>query len=372
MAKEQTGSVSIFSVIFASLLLTVVTVSFIKLMITDQQQATTNDLSQSAYDAALAGVEDAKRVIRACQSGATAACEQLAKLHDCKVIARSGVVPNSSDTETKVVSTGGNGKQYDQAYTCVNVTMNTEDYVYKSVADKSQLVLLRATDTFDTVKIEWFSRDDVTTGVTQPTNPPGSPGSLPTKAAWGAVTPPLLRAQIITPGASFRLDDLDATGKSATAFLRPRVVSSGLPIEVSLAHHARATADGEYANQVTEVTCLRDFSHSGYACSALLKLPPVSAADSNHALLRLTPLYNSASVRVSLHYSGTPITLNGVQPSVDATGRAANVFRRVDARLQIGSDFPYPEHAVEVAKSLCKDFSVTDTAVVGHGSCNFN
>ena len=59
---QQTGVVSIFAVIFSALIMSILTVSFIRLMVVDQKQASDNDLSQSAYDAALAGVEDAKGV----------------------------------------------------------------------------------------------------------------------------------------------------------------------------------------------------------------------------------------------------------------------------------------------------------------------
>ncbi len=64
VSKRQRGAVSIFAVVFSALLLTILTVGFIRLMVSAQQRAINNDLSQSAYDAALAGVEDAKRAVR--------------------------------------------------------------------------------------------------------------------------------------------------------------------------------------------------------------------------------------------------------------------------------------------------------------------
>ena len=46
---RQSGAVSLFAVIFGAMLLTIVTIGFIKLMIMDQRQSSNNDLSQSAW-----------------------------------------------------------------------------------------------------------------------------------------------------------------------------------------------------------------------------------------------------------------------------------------------------------------------------------
>ena len=375
----QRGSASLFAVVFSTLLLTVLTVGFVRLMIIDQHQATNNNLSQSAYDAALAGVEDAKRVVRAAQLGNAQAMQALTDYgNTCQMIRRSGVIQGSAEAETIIASgTSSTGQAFDQAYTCVKIDMNTPDFLYKSIEDKSQLIPLRATGEFDTVVVEWYKRDDegnIGKDATSPAGESTASDALYNKQTWGANTPALMRAQIINPGETMSLGHFDATG--ATAFMRPHVPKSDVSdtnlysgTAFSVAATPRATDGQAHDNGVTVSMCSRSFKFSGmYSCKASIHVGTVSQKASLNAFLRLTPLYKGASVKVSLKNSDKIISFDGVQPAVDSTGRASNLFRRVEARLQIGDDFSYPENAVELLNNLCKDFSVTNT---GHsyGDC---
>ena len=49
-----------------------------------------------------------------------------------------------------------------------------------------------------------------------------------------------------------------------------------------------------------------------------------------------------------------------IQPSIDSTGRAGDVFRRVDARVDMTGAISnaYPRATIDVTEKLCKDFSI--------------
>ena len=376
------GAVSIFAVIFSTLLLTVLTVSFMGLMISAQQRAINNDLSQSAYDSALAGVEDAKRVVRACANGNVDACSALEAASDCQVVARAKVNGSVGQPETVIASNSSSGQSFDQAYTCDNIAMDSVDYLFEAQSGRAHVVPLRATQPIKKITIEWFTLEDNNNAPARtPTSSPASNTSLPPIASWNSSAPSLIRAQLITPGESFSLSSLDESSSSRTLFLRPDTMSngatSGMPtanIQVSQAAQPRATSgDGAYTNSVSPVACSSSYANNGFSCSVTLDLADdqvISTGASNNALLRIDSLYKGANVRVTLHsQDGTEIKFDDVQPVVDSTGRASTLFRRVEARLRMGTDFPYPSYVADVQNNLCKNFSVDDTGVISAG-CN--
>lgn len=371
----QAGVVSIFAVIFSTLLLTVLTVGFIGLMITAQQRAVNNDLSQSAYDAALSGVEDAKRVVRACVGGSESACNALDAMPDCKVIARAGINGSLDASETVIASQTGNEEQehFDQAYTCVNIHMNSPDYVYRAAADRAHVIPLRATGTFNQIVIEWYSSDDNRGRLAERPMSATDDKLLPRSSGWNPSAPPMLRAQIITPGQTFFLNSLDESPASHTVFLRPNSVSASTTNwDVSIAPDApaRATGGDQYTNGPTPIACSSNFANNGYSCRATFTLTDAITTEvGSNTLLRLNTIYKDATTRITLRNTNLPVEFNGVQPIADSTGRASNLFRRVEARLSVGSNFPYPSYAADVSTAICKDFSVDD-ARYSAGTCN--
>lgn len=382
MMKRQQGAVSLFIVIFAAMLMTILTVSFVRIMTHEQLQATNNDLSQSAYDSALAGVEDAKRALVACQSGDTRVCDVIDK-KSCMSLYDAGVVPVKSTSDgnqempVQTLKTDDTDAQLDQAYTCVKVSRVTDDYVGQLSGGQSKVVPLKGVSEFDTVQLSWFQYDDFKSTKASSdqalsyfsSTSACAPYCLPsmTSGSWPQNSPPLMRAQVMQYDgtAGFSLDDLNSGTNASTMFLYPL---GGSPTEASYDFTAvgRRQQTAPYP-----VYCAKQLSAGGYACTAKLKLPSLGKdADPNRvAYLRLTSLYNQTHYQITLFNNGSsPVQINGEQPIVDSTARANDVFRRVESRVEMASDFPYPDAAVDVTGSLCKNFVVTNDPAVAASS----
>jgi hypothetical protein len=372
----ERGGVSIFIVVFTALMVSVVTVSFTQIMIKVQQQATTNDLSQSAYDAAMAGVEDAKRALvglRECEN--TTGCDAngiRAKLdRGCQSLDGLGVTFNNG--EVKV----GNDPLLNQAYTCVKVQLETDGYT-SSMDDQQPIVIpLKAVDGYDHVRISWFTSDDfrkmkevhedvTDTGPRMPTSlasglPQGTSGD---NDAWPYSAPALVRAQLIQfPKGAINLDFLDRNFQSGarTLFLYPSFSMSG-PSAFTFASDSR-----DSPNVPWMTNCRPDFT-KGYACQADITIPNTPSVNSanREAYLEIETYYQpftTINVEMLDGSSVTPVKFDAVQPQVDSTGRASDLFRRIKANVTLrnnGIPYQFPDAALSIDGNLCKTFFVTN------------
>ena len=371
ISKKEFGSVSLFVVIFATLLITVVTLSFIRIMMQNQQQATASDLSQSAYDSAQAGVEDAKRAIlryqTTCRDG-DAACREAQKLIDSSLIgstlgcndAVTTLSGLSMDIGTGEVATGQSGDKLNQAYTCVKINLDTNDYLGTLRKNTSKFIPLVGVGDSDYVRVEWYDSSDLGSS-TKAILPEGDPSML-SQSSWGMNRPAIMRVQLVqfpATAVGFTLDGIDINKKifNSSLFLYPyNIIDTGAPIVM---------IDGENSRQPKKVHCEDDFSSTTYLCSATIKLPKTLVAGDKTTFLNLMPLYNDASYSVKLLNSigatSTVIKFSAVQPEIDSTGRADNLFRRIQTRVELTDvNFPYPEAVVDVEGNVCKTITVTD------------
>lgn len=383
-SNSQRGAVSLFVVIFTAILITTITIGFMRLMTRDLQQASNSDLSQSAYDSALAGVEDAKRVLllrEDCGDTDSDTCDDIRDAiasDSCNTtnVALHGVAVG--DNSEVAVEQGGDDSQLNQAYTCVKITMDTDSYLGSLTPGSNPAVIpLRAVEDFSAIKVSWHQRKGGDTKVCLPgvddcASEDLTDGTLPGvgEAEWPASQPALLRAQLINGGDSFRLSDLDTDGHSHSMFLYP---SNSVGEVLSFTDNSRvagATEAGEEDPYL--VRCDIAVASGGYACEATISLGATVKSGSRTAFLSLIAFYNATDFEVQLLSSsgGNVVDFDGVQPEVDSTGRANDLFRRVVSRVEMSSTFNYPTSAIETAGDLCKIFTVTDDRDdYGSGGC---
>ena len=383
--KNEAGAVSLFSVIFAMLLMSVVTVSFVRLMANDQNQATSNDLAQSAYDSAQAGIEDAKRALvwyqEQCRTN-SASCSTWASritTDECNEALRvTGVVRSTDIAGGSGAGTGevlvqqslsGQDDELDQAYTCVTIDLDTPYYVGSLTSGESALIPLRATSGFSEVVIEWFSNDDLSSPSAEVKAPSVTAGRpLLAQENWELDRPALLRTQFMQVGGGFTLDGFDymnGAGESNanTLFLYP--TSNGNTTATLVDRDIRMAQNGssypaEPGYTPYQTRCETSIVAGGYACRMRVTLPNAIGGGREDAYVRLTAFYAATHYRVS--FSDPTVQFSGVQPEIDSTGRVNDVFRRVKASVNLfDTSFPYPEGAVDVNGSFCKNFGVTDT-----------
>ena len=427
--KTKKGATSLIVTMFFTLLAGILVLSFVSIMLSNINESTNYNLSQSAYDAALAGIEDAKIMLleynncMARNDTTSSRCKEIVKTinaegsdDDCDIVRKAlGRAEGSNETliRTDNSKTGtGVDSTFDMAYTCVMVSMKVPNYLGTITKDTDTKVIpirthsaaeAGAASGVKYIRIDWFSNDDYTTVVDN-----GLGGhyktilSSSTDNAFGsnkisalgmndkknnfdkvATLPPVLNIGLIQSGANFKLSEFIIKNGSRTnrarITLRPVYSSSAVsggkitPTVISDTTLANSTMaankdynnsnnqDDKYlaANSPIDVKCYNGAtleSHP-YMCSTIVQLPSSytgAAVMDNFRFLTLSSPYPEPDIsfQVTLldgYPNGNTVDFVGVQSSVDSTGRANDLFRRIDARVElIDIGYPFPKYTVGV------------------------
>ena len=181
MIKTKKGMASLYLVAFTTLLLGVLTMSFVRVMVTESKESSNSDLSQSAYDSALAGIEDAKTAIimyNACLGDSSRSFGGLSCTTIKQRMEKMGFEEGSCDIVSAILNRSGGSyvgeveikdnesqpNELSQAYTCVTIANDFADY--RSLLNESvsaRTIPIRVTnDDFDDIvafELQWYSTE---------------------------------------------------------------------------------------------------------------------------------------------------------------------------------------------------------------------
>lgn len=269
--QEERGATALIVVMFTILLLMTISVGFVRLVVKDQGRTTDDELSRGAYDSAMAGVEDGKRVLQACLgNGDATACAAMGDA--CNTIRRakilSATAPVTTDEVRLRTDITASGDSFDQAYTCVKIDRNTDDYKGSLKADTTQIVRLDTTAPFTQISVSWFLSAKAVGAIDLPML---ATGTLPTADDWPLSRPPMLRVQLMQyKNGDFRLSDFDEGGStesgSSTLYLNPSETGD---TSLNFGSDDRRNSAN---NLVRPVVCDKT-GFSTYACRVSITLP---------------------------------------------------------------------------------------------------
>jgi Tfp pilus assembly protein PilX len=389
--SKQSGFVSLFTVIFFMLLITVITVGFLRIMGIEQQQALDNDLSASAVAAAESGIEDGKRAVLAYKTTTDntlkTALTTAFNSNSCDSLTGSATIRNALG-----LTAGGNvigNTQLNQYYTCLTVNLNSSNYIGSRSAGESDYIPLTSTDPngVQRVKVSWhlISQSLSTDGDGIPADYAVDRYLSPLVNNWGNPPdswvskglPAYLRVQIYGHPTNTPITRANIDQRTHTLLLLPTRDNLGIGVDENTPINF-ATNDPRGYDQAKSVwqhvRCKPNPSTQvgSYACSATLEIAndPGLLGPNNRYFLRVTPIYGQTHYMVQMQGSGgTPIDFNGVQPIIDATGRSADVFRRLQARVRINPPENLPEFVAESATTICKNMEVSDGSYYVANNC---
>ena len=411
--KFKKGAASFYIVAFSTLILLIVATSFAAVIISEITRTSNDDLSQSAYDSALAGVEDAKLAYynyQNCVKDNIAAsstaptnldCSAIVYYmenplgQDCDMVGRIlGRVGTNEEGKEVVVSETSVGNNMQQAYTCVKVQTILKDY-RSTLSSSAQIKVVKVK--FDEpvhakdikhVKLSWYETADESTY--HWTNLPESGTNsgkvvFPQVGVSQAATPPTISLALVQTADSFTINDFDKTIDNTTdrgmLYLVPTKNATFASRNVSnnyngswngsqnkIGADAFSKSNDKRAMNVPYAVYCNPASTAEFACSVIVDLPePVNGARNDETFMFVVGLpYGKPNTDFSMEFfcdglcatdkvvtvndEGETVvveektdqaSLDGVQVKVDSTGRANDLYRRVETRLESEANSSY-------------------------------
>lgn len=336
--NSQIGFVSIITVLFLAVLVTLFTLGFARVMIKGQQNTLNSQLNSQAFYAAETGVNDA---IQAIEAGYVPPIEDT----DCAPL-------KSVDTQLQ--------KQIPIEYTCQLVSSGVKDIQYSALADTPRTFPIFTNGEIVTDKditIDWENGTNyLGAGPYHPQT--GGQTALPKAADWSTASnpsPAMLRITVYTmPAGASRAD---FNGNQKTLFLTPEKAADN---DNETRINFNSAADGS----VVSAHCKNLTNTRQYSCRASLNMDGTDFHPEtyNRVFLRILPIYHQTNVDIYFNKANifnettnNKTTLFNAQYSIDSTGRANDVYRRIQVRIPY-NEVTNPPNGVVSGSGFCKRY----------------
>lgn len=328
LQQNQSGLVSFMVVSVLMLVLTLIVVSYARIVSREQIQTLDRQLNAQALYAAESGVNDAAK-----------------HLADDPGFESSD---NCADPTENFITKAGLTNVLDDgvSYECIIVNKKVQQLKFPGVSTSRSVAtrLKPSSGSLEKLTISWESPiEDETVDLS---SCPGA-GDFPQNLTGCDLG--MVRFELVDFGGPRTIMDL--MEKRWIGILQPSI--SGLPGgEVT---HGEFTGD----KQGTPVLA---------RCSAGKCSVTITGLSMGDGYLRLRSIYKDTPVTITgKNSSGEDVYFVGSQVEIDVTGRAGGVVKRIKVNKQIGDQFegvPAPEFAIQTNKTICKGF----TFVPGEGT----
>lgn len=332
------GVVALITSIIVGLLLIVITAGAISLMGNELRNAADFDQSVKAFYAAEAGIEDTLAKIRA------------DILAGNQIDAKTACAPFSEEDS----NLSGDGVV---SYTCQLIDTSSNTLVGELAAEEAVQIDLSGMPRYTHLFISWNQRGSSDPQSANPSTWQSQSGqtippSFPSGSAWVGNFPAVLETTLVQYPQSPEFDSSQI--RSKTAVIKPSASGSTSPNTVITAHLSSGTLPPNPIN----TRCVPNTSVGGYDCQASFSSFP----DANHYFLRLLSRFGSTHYKIEafngLCGEGCKVEIPDAFLSIDVTGKAGDVFRRVLLKIPL-ADQPKVNFVLLANDSICKVLEIT-------------
>lgn len=301
LSANQQGFVAMITCLLLSIIITIITTSFVRIMQREQRQALDRQLSTQAFYAAESGVNYALK-------------KDIASKTTCDTSGFGNIGPSVS-------------------FSCLLVNETPEELIFDNINTEKPTVF---SITQEVSQLEFFWEGP--TG-TENWRPPSNYPTFYNLSDWGSDIG-VIEVVIYPIKSSIDVNDLQSS--SRTYYLYP--TSGGNP------------DNSVNYSQDAEVVKSHCDNGGGKPKDCRVTITGLSGIGATGGyILRLRSIYNPVSLQINGNDAGgTRLALRGAQRVIDVTGKAGDVLRRIQIRLPIRSGYALPIFAIEAGENLCK------------------